>query len=310
MNSPIEAKMGIKEWIMLFILSVLWGGSFFLIELVVTELPTLLIVLFRVVLAAVTLWIFVFYKGLAVPTSLSLWRQFIIMGLINNVLPFSLIIWGQTHITSGLASILNSTAPLFTVFIAGVWLQDEKISKNKLLGAIFGFLGTIVMVGSSVFDGFGVKVFAQLAILGAALSYSFAGVYGRRFKAQGVHPVIAAAGQVSASALVLFPVVLMFDGFKNISVPGIQVVVALVVLAVLSTAVAYVLYFQILASSGATNLVLVTFLIPVSAVLFGTIILGEKLQLVHVLGMGIIAIGLVAIDGRLWSKWKSGKESN
>ena len=287
---------------MLIVLSVLWGGSFFFIELAVSELPTLTIVLFRVSLAAIVLWLFIVATGISVPKSLEVWGSFLIMGLLNNILPFSLIVWGQAYIASGLASILNATTPLFTVLVAGTLLQDEKITKNKLVGVLLGFLGTVVMIGPSALGGIGVNVVAQLAVLGAALSYAFAGVYGRRFKSQNINPTVTAAGQVSASALFLTPIVLVVDDPITIAALSTQAVMALVSLAVLSTAVAYVLYFKILASAGATNLLLVTFLIPVSAILLGTVVLGETLLIPHMLGMGIITLGLIAIDGRLWSK--------
>lgn len=294
--------MGIKEWLMLITLSVLWGGSFFFVEFAITELPTLTIVLVRVALAAATLWLFILITGVSVPSSLSIWGSFLIMGLLNNVLPFSLIVWGQTYIASALASILNATTPLFTVLVASTLLQDEKITKNKLVGVVLGFFGVVVMIGASALEDIGINQLAQLAVLGAALSYAFAGVYGRRFKTQNINPVVTAAGQVSASALFLIPVVLVVDGSMDIVLLSSQTVMALVALAVFSTAVAYVLYFKILASVGATNLLLVTFLIPVSAILLGTVVLGETLQVSHVIGMGIIAIGLVAIDGRFWKK--------
>ena len=294
--------MGIKEWFMLIILSILWGGSFFFVEIAVSELPPLTIVLVRVALAAVALWLFILVTGISVPSSLAVWGNFLVMGLLNNVLPFSLIVWGQTHIASGLASILNATTPLFTVLVASALLQDEKITKNKFVGVVIGFFGTVVMIGPSTLGGIGVNVIAQLAVLGAALSYAFAGVYGRRFNAQNINPVVTAAGQVSASAFFLLPIVLVVDVPTDIRTPSIQTIMALVALAVFSTAVAYVLYFKILASAGATNLLLVTFLIPVSAILLGTVVLGEKLQVPHMIGMGVITIGLIAIDGRFWSR--------
>ena len=297
--------MGIKEWFMLIVLSVLWGGSFFFVEVAVSELPTLTIVLVRVALAAVALWLFIAVAGIALPKSSAVWGSFLIMGLLNNVLPFTLIVWGQSHIASGLASILNATTPLFAVLVAGALLRDERITKRKSIGVVIGFLGTVVMIGPSALGGIGVHVAAQLAVLAAALSYAFAGVYGRRFKARNVHPVVVAAGQVSASSLFLIPMVLVFDDPAGLGMPSTHTVMALVALALFSTAFAYVLYFKILASAGATNLLLVTFLIPVSAILLGTMVLGETLQIPHMIGMAIIMIGLVAIDGRLFTSEKT-----
>ena len=290
---------------MLIVLSVLWGGSFFFVEVAVSELPTLTIVLVRVALAAIALWLFIVAAGIALPKSSAVWGSFLIMGLLNNVLPFTLIVWGQSHIASGLASILNATTPLFAVLVAGALLRDERITKRKSIGVVIGFLGTVVMIGPSALGGIGVHVTAQLAVLAAALSYAFAGVYGRRFKARNVHPVVVAAGQVSASALFLIPMVLVFDDPAGLDMPSTHTVMALVALALFSTAFAYVLYFKILASAGATNLLLVTFLIPVSAILLGTMVLGETLQIPHMIGMATIMIGLVAIDGRLFTSEKT-----
>ena len=296
--------MGIKDWLLLILLSILWGGSFFFIELAVAELPPFTIVWARVALAAITLWSFVLVLGLPVPRSFAVWGSFLVMGLLSNVLPFSLIVWGQTHIASGLASLLNATTPLFTVLVAGALLADEQTTKNKIVGVAIGFLGTVVMIGPSVLTGFGINVVAQLAILGAALSYAFSGVYGRRFKTQNIHPVVIAAGQVSAAAFVLLPIVLFVDNLPNIATLSIQTLVALIAMAVFSTALAYVIYFRLLASVGATNVSLVTFLVPISALLLGTTVLGEALEPLQIIGMGIIAIGLIVLDGRLWLKWR------
>jgi len=300
MNSAINQSMGVREWVMLIALSVLWGGSFFFVELVVQELQPLTIVSLRVGLAALALWIFVFATGLRPPRSIKPWVAFLAMGTINNVVPFTLIVWGQTHIASGLAAILNATTPLFTVIVAGVLLADEKITPIKFVGVAIGFFGAILMIGPKALSGLGADVLAQLAVLGAALSYAFAGVFGRRFKAMGIDPTITAAGQVTASSILLIPIALAFDEPMNIIALGPKSWAAIVGLAVLSTAVAYILYFRILASSGATNLLLVTFLIPVSAILLGSIVLGESLETIHFLGMALIGMGLAAIDGRLW----------
>ena len=200
MNAAINQSMGLREWVMLVTLSILWGGSFFFVEVVVTELPPLTIVLLRVALAAIALWIFAFSVGLRAPASAGIWLKFFIMGMINNVIPFSLLVWGQTHIASGLASILNATTPLFTVVVAGVLLADERITLAKMVGVAFGLAGVILMIGPEALAGFSSNVLAQLAVLGTAISYAFASVYGRRFKSMGLNPIMLATGQVSAQA--------------------------------------------------------------------------------------------------------------
>jgi drug/metabolite transporter (DMT)-like permease len=294
--------MGIRDWAMLLALSVLWGGSFFFVGVVGSDLPPLTIVTLRVGLAAVTLWGIAAAMGLRPPGSARIWIAFAGMGLLNNVIPFTLFVWGQTQIASGLAAILNATTPLFTVIVAGLLLADERMTLLKISGVAVGFAGAVVMIGPDALGGLGDNVLAQLACLGGALSYAFAGVFGRRFRAMGVDPIVTAAGQVTASTVILAPITLLVDKPWALAMPGGDTWAAIAGLAVLSTGFAYILYFRILASAGATNLLLVTFLIPVTAVLLGSLVLGERLDSVYFVGMGLIGLGLSAIDGRLW-RW-------
>jgi drug/metabolite transporter (DMT)-like permease len=293
-------------WAMLIVLSMLWGGSFFFVGVVVTDLPPLTIVALRVGIAAITLWIIALMIGLRPPKELRVWGAFLGMGLLNNVVPFALIVWGQTQIASGLASIFNAATPIFAVVVAGILLPDERVTPLKLVGVGIGFVGVVVMIGLPALSGGG-SFIAQLAIIAAALSYAFAGVYGRRFKAMKINPIITAAGQVTASTIVLTPVALMVDGPLDVVAMSGDTWAAIAGLAVLSTAVAYVLYFKILELAGATNVLLVTLLVPVSAILLGSLFLNESLEVIHFVGMLLIAIGLSAIDGRLWRRIKLAK---
>ena len=295
-------QMNVGEWAMLIGLSVLWGASFLFNGIAVKALPPFTIVTLRVGLAALVLWALVRATGQPVPKGKKIWAAFFGMGLLNNVLPFCLIVWGQTQITSGLASILNATTPLFGVVVAHVLTSDEKMTGNRLAGVIAGFAGVAVMIGPSALSGLGANVWAQLAVLMAALSYAFAGIFGRRFRALGVAPMATAAGQVTASTVLLLPVTLIVDRPWMLAMPGLEVWGALAGIVLLSTVLAYILFFRILSTAGATNLMLVTFLIPVSAIFLGALVLGERLQLQHFLGMAMIAIGLAAIDGRLWRR--------
>lgn len=294
----IRQSMGPIEWAMLVTLSVLWGGSFFFVGVAVTALPTLTIVMLRVGIAAVALWAVVLLMGLPLPKSRSVWSAFLGMGFLNNVVPFGLIVWGQQTLASGLAAILNATTPLFTVVVAGLLLSDERMSPLKLVGVAVGFFGVIVMIGFDALSGLASGTWAQIAVLGAALSYAFAGVYGRRFKRLAVDPVVTAAGQVTAAAILLAPAALLIDRPWTLASPTATAWASIGGLAVLSTACAYILYFQILQRAGATNLLLVTFLIPVSAIVLGSLVLGERLHWVHAIGMAFIGLGLAAIDGR------------
>ncbi len=295
----INTVMGPRDWALLIILSVLWGGSFFFVEVAIRDLPPLTIVTLRVGLAAATLWAVILVTGRKLPRSGRVWVAFFGMGFLNNAIPFSLIVWGQTQISSGYASILNATTPMFGVLIAGLLLSDERPTPAKLVGAGIGFAGAVVMIGPGGMSG---QILAPLAVLGAALTYAFAGVYGRRFKTLGVDPMVTAAGQVTASTIMLCPLMLVIDRPWTLAMPGGATLAAMICLAVLSTALAYILYFRILASSGATNLLLVTFLIPVSAILLGALVLGERLGTLQFAGMALIGLGLVAIDGRVFDR--------
>lgn len=298
MTPATQRPMTAAEWTMLMALSVLWGGSFFFVGVAVGELPPFTIVTIRVGLAAIALWLIAFAMGHRVPLRGPVWRAFFSMGLLNNLIPFSLIVWGQSHIASGLASILNATTPLFTVLIAHVVTTDERLSWARLLGVLFGLAGTVVLIGPVALSGIGTQALAQIAVLAAALSYAFAGVYGRRFRELGIPPMMTATGQVTAATLMLLPVALFVEQPWQLPAPSLATLAALAGLALLSTALAYVLYFRILATAGATNLLLVTFLIPVTAILLGVLVLNERLSANHLFGMGLIAIGLAAIDGR------------
>lgn len=298
-----QKPMGVVEWGMLLALSFLWGGSFFFTGIAVKELPPLTIVTLRVGLAALALLALIRIMGLHMPANWRVWRTFFGMGMLNNVVPFCLIVWGQTQIASGLASILNATTPLFAAIVAHILTTDEKLTANKFAGVIIGFVGVAVMIGSTAFSGLSGDVAPLLAVLGAAVSYAFAGIFGRRFKAMNVQPLMSAAGQVTASTVLLVPVMLMVDHPWTLPMPGLPTWAALLGIALLSTALAYVLFFRILATAGATNLMLVTFLIPVSAILLGFLVLGEQLEAKDFVGMAMIMIGLAAIDGRVVSRF-------
>lgn len=303
MNSiNIKSRMGLMEWAMLLLLSVLWGGSYFFVEIALLEWSPLLIVAVRVVIAAAVIWAIVLITGLPIPRSRSAWTAFLWMGLLNNLFPFLLIVWGQQEIDSGLAAILTAAAPIFTVIVAGVFLNDEPMTRPKVLGAILGLIGVAILIGPSSLAGLNANLLAQLAILGAALSYAFAGVYARRFPRMNIDSTVAAAGQLLMSSLVMIPLALLFETPRQLIESSATVWMAVALMAALSTAIAYILYFRLIASAGATNAILVTLLIPVTAILLGAIFLDERLQWLHFLGMFAIGIGLSVIDGRLWRR--------
>lgn len=297
-NRPMTAR----EWGMLLTLSLVWGGSFFFNEIAVRQLPVFTVVVCRVGLAAVILLAVLRLTGQRLPRSGKVWAAFFGMGMLNNVIPFSLIVAGQQSVASGVASILNAATPLFGVIFAHLLTQDEKLTPLKLAGVIVGFLGVAVMIGPDAISGLGGNLAAQMMILAGAASYAFAGIFGRRFKAMGVSPMATATGQVIASSIILLPLVLVIDRPWTLPAPGWDAIAALIGVAAISTAFAYFLYFRILASAGATNLLLVTFLIPISAILLGTAFLSEALLPRQIAGMALIGLGLSLIDGRLWRR--------
>lgn len=288
------------EWVLLLTLSVVWGGSFFFNEIALRDLPTFTVVVGRVSLAAMALWIVMRVTGRRMPWDRRVWAAFFGMGLLNNAIPFSLIVWGQIHVASGVASIFNATTPLFTVVIAHFLTSDERMTGGRFLGVAIGLAGVVVMIGGDALAGLSHALLAALAILAAAVSYSFASIYGRRFRAMGISSLATATGQVTASSVILLPMMLLVEKPWTLAMPGLDAIAALVGVALLSTALAYILYFRILATAGATNLMLVTFLIPVSAILLGIGFLGEVLLAKHLTGMALIGLGMAAIDGRPW----------
>jgi drug/metabolite transporter (DMT)-like permease len=287
--------MSRSDWIALMTLSLLWGGSFFFVEVALRGLPPLSIVWCRVALGAAILALAMRVSGVAWPGRVA-WPALLVMGLSNNAVPFTLFVVAQGQISGSMAAILNATTPLFTVLVAHVATADERLSAAKAAGLGLGFAGVVIMMGGATIAG---EVAAKIACLAAAFSYALAGVWGRRFRRMGVPPLATAFGQVAASSLLLLPIWLVVDRPWTLAMPGAEVWGAVVGIAGLSTALAYLLYFRLLASAGATNLLLVTFLIPVSATLLGVAFLGERLEVQHVAGFGLITAGLVAIDGRM-----------
>ncbi len=304
MAAPTNSNLTMTPyaWGMLVTLSIVWGGTFFFQEIAVQELPVFTIVSIRVLIAAMLLWAVTALTGNKLPSGAKIWGALFLLALVNNVIPFTLIVWGQQEISSGLAAILNATVPLFTVLIAHFVTTDEKLTRTKFAGVIIGLFGVIVIIGEDALEGIGIAVLAQLAVLVASLAYTFGGLYGRKIQAMGLTPLGISTGQLIASSVILIPVALLVDEPWTLSHPGTETIIAVIALASVSTAFAYILFFRILATAGATNLMLVTFLIPVSALALGILILGEVLETRHIVGLLCIGAGLAAIDGRLLRK--------
>ena len=283
--------------LLLLALATVWGGSFFFAEIALREVPPLTIALHRIVWAVPVLFLIVLWKGIKIPTSARVWVCYLVMGALNNAIPFSLIFWGQTSIGSGLASILNGTTAVFGAVVAGLLLADEPLTKRKILGALFGVFGVAVIMGPEALSQFSLQNLGQLAVMGAALSYAFAGVWGKT-KLSNHPPLMNAFGMLVGSTIIMLPVAILTEGTPVLSL-STGVWVSLLALAFLSTALAYLLYFQILARAGSANLMLVTVLIPPVAVTLSVVFLGETLSFGALMGFGLIAIGLAITDGRL-----------
>lgn len=291
--------MSARDWLLLISLSILWGGSFFFVRVAVAELPPFSLVLARVALAAVVLLAVIRLAGQHLPRGRRAWTVLAVMALLNNLVPFSLIFWGQTAMPAGLAAILNAATPLFTVVVMHLLTTDEKATPAKVAGVLVGLAGVAVLVGPAAAGMGDVPLWALAACLGGALSYAFAGLWSRRIKPLGLTPVATAFGQLGATSLMMLPLVLVADRPWLLPMPGPGALGAVLGLAVLSTALAYIIFFRVLDSAGPTNLLLVTFLIPVSAIVLSGLFLGESLEARHFAGMALIGLGLAAIDGRL-----------
>ncbi len=293
-------QMTPRLWGLLLLLSVLWGGSFFFIAVALTGFPPFAIVLARVALAAAALSAACLALRLALPATREGWIACAGMGLLNNAIPFTLIVLAQGHIPSGLAAVANAATPVFAVLAAHLLTADEKLTANRLAGALTGLAGVALLAGpAALAAGRGSEALGIARCLGACLSYGLSGVWSRRLKRAGVTALPAAAGQCATSTLMMAPLVLLFDQPWALPAPPAEAVAALLALGLLATALAYALFFAILAGAGGTNAMLVTLLVPVTALLLGTLVLGEALEARHLLGMAVIGAGLLLIDGRL-----------
>ena len=291
--------MSARNWGLLLLLAMLWGSSFFFYKILVAALPPVTVVLGRLALAAIAMHLWLLAQGQSMPVTAAHWRRFMLLGLLNCSLPFALIAWAELYISSGLASILNATTPIFMVAVAHWGTDDEKLSAGKAIGIALGILGVIVLVGPGALSGGG-AVWAELAVIAASCSYGFGGVYSRRFK--DMTPVQAATGQMTGATLLLIPLSLLIDRPWTLAMPQPDVWAAWLAIALVNTALAYVLYYRMVANVGATYMSLVTLLIPPIALLLGAAFLGESVTLQALAGMAIIILGLAATNERVFRR--------
>ncbi|WP_415182965.1 DMT family transporter [Phaeovulum sp.] len=294
---PAQTDMSAHAWVLLAVLALIWGGSFLSNRAAVAEVPVASLVAMRVTGGCILLWLWVMLRRLPLPRGRKIWWRFLVMGALNNAIPFSLIVWGQKHIDSGLAGVLNASTAIFGVLVAAWVFTDERLTPRKALGVLIGFVGVVVAIGPATLLHFDPGSTGQLAILGAAFFYALAGAYAR-VQVRGLVPEVAAAGMLTGASVLMLPTALLLDGVPSFdwSTP---VWVAVLWLAVGCTALAYLLYYRVLALAGAGNLSLVTLLIPPVAIVAGWAVYDETLPLRAFLGFGILALGLLVLNGQL-----------
>ena len=292
-----------RAWTELGLLALIWGATFLAVRLALDEVPVLTNVLHRTFWAALALWLWVAVKRLHVPRDLGTWGAFLVMGLLNNIIPFGLFAWGQLTIESGLTAILNGATALFGVLVAALVFPDERLSARKLAGVALGLGGVALAIGPEALRGFDPRSLAQLAVLTGTLSYALAGAWARRTLG-GLRPEVAAAGMLTGASLLLLPATLLIDGMPQFDLQP-RTWGAIGYASILGTAAAYLLYYRVLAMVGAGNLLIVTLIIPPIAIVLGALVLGETLQPTSFAGFGLLALGLLVINGRrprLWSR--------
>lgn len=291
------------DWLRLVALSVVWGGTFLFVSLGLRDIPGFTLVFARVALAALLFWLYIAMRGRTMTRDRRLWGQFLVSGLITNAIPFSLITWEQTKVEGGIASVLNAMTPCFVVVLAHFLTRDEKLNARKASGVLIGFLGACVLMSPDLAGGVSMRGLAQLAGLTASLAHAIAGIYGKRFR--DLSPLVAATGMLTCATLWLLPVAVLVDRPWSVR-PDVVSLGAVGALGLITVA-AYLLYYRILPSAGATNLMLATLLAPVFAHILGALVLDEPLYATSVAGMLIIVVGLTIMDGRLAQRLRAGR---
>lgn len=292
-----ERNISAESWGLMAMLALLWGASFLSIRIALDEVPPLTAVAHRVGWATLVLWLYVAVRRMPLPRAPRIWIGFAGMGLLNNVIPFSLMAWGQLYIPSGLTSIFNAATAIFGVLVAALLLSDERLSKRKAIGVAVGFAGVVTAIGIESLRAFDIASLAQLAVLAGTVSYAFAGVWARKMLS-GLAPQVAAAGMLTASTLIMLPLAWIVDGPIRFDLTP-RTMLAIAYYALGATALAYLLYYRVLALAGSGNLMLVTLMIAPIAILLGAVVLGESLSANAYKGFALLALGLIIIDGRI-----------
>ena len=300
--TTLQKTISSRAWAELLLLSFIWGGSFLSIRIALDEIGPLTAVAHRTGWAMLILWAYVVIRRLKIPTDARIWGAFLVMGLLNNVIPFSLMAWGQLHIETGLTSILNASTAIFGVIAAAIFFADEQLTARKAIGVTIGFFGVSTAIGLGAFKNFDIRSLGQLAVIGGTISYALAGVWARKMLGH-LTPQVAAAGMLTGASLITIPMAYAIEGPFNLDLEP-RTWAAISYYAIVATAIAYMLYYRVLAMAGSGNLMLCTLLVAPVAIALGAIVLGEALPLRAYAGFGLLALGLVILDGRLWQAVK------
>ena len=285
-----------QAWGEMLLLALIWGGSFLAFAICLQEIPVFTTVAHRIIWGAIAIWIIALLRGWPLPPK-AFWMPCLIMGLLNNVIPFSLIAWGQTTIESGLTSILNGATAIFGILLASLFFADERLTPRKLIGVILGFIGVIIAIGIDSLRNFDIRSMAQISVLGATVSYAFGGVWARK-KLKGLPAHASALGMLTGASVIMLPLAIWVDGAPSFDLMS-QTWAAIAYIALLATTGAYLLYYRVLAFAGSGNLMLVTLSIPPVSILLGAWVLKETVAPSSILGFIVIALGMIILDGRL-----------
>ena len=292
-----QTSVSNRAWIELILLSFIWGGSFLSIRVALDEIGFMSAVAHRVFWGMLILWAYIAIRRLPVPRDWRIWGAFLIMGILNNAIPFSLMAWGQLHIETGLTSILNAATAVFGILLASLFFVDEKLTPRRLIGVLLGFFGVAIAIGLHNLTNFDLRSLAQLAVIGGTVSYAFASIWARK-TLSGLPPQVAAAGMVTGASVVMVPAAWLIEGPISLNLSA-DTTLAIGYYAVIATAVAYLLYYRVLQMAGSGNLMLCTLLVAPVAIILGAVVLGEALHPQAYVGFAILALGLIVIDGRL-----------
>lgn len=300
-TTSASAPMTAFQWLLILTVAMFWGGSYFFTAVAIRELPPFTIVMARYVVSAPIMICLIILLGQRLPWQAGIWKFGCVLALLNQIVPFSLIAWGQGHIPGAVASILNAVGPIITLVLAHFLTHDDRMTPQRVIGVVLGFAGLVIMIGVSALRAFDVNILAQLACVLATVSYAIANIWARNVYKSGIKPTEVVCAQSVCAGVMLFPLLMVVDQPWTLPLPSVQVWLALLCLGVFSATLGHLIFFKALSLTSATNISLVSYFMPVSAILLGVTFLGETLETRHVIGMCVILAGLAIMDGRLFA---------